>query len=81
MDRLGLRARRPALAVVGSHRGQRGVVRRGDGTAAALDVALAGKADASALAALLSTVDGVDTPLEVDTKWPPLLKTSIPGHY
>ena len=30
--------------------------------------ALVGKADASALAALLSTVDGLDTPLEVDTK-------------
>ena len=27
-----------------------------------------GKADASALASLLSTVDGLDTPLEVDTK-------------
>ena len=37
-------------------------------TTAALDAALAGKADASALAALLSTVDGLDTPLEVDTK-------------
>ena len=37
-------------------------------TAAALDAALAGKAHASALAALLSTVDGLDTPLEVDTK-------------
>ena len=36
-------------------------------TAAALDAAL-GKADASALASLLSTVDGLDTPLEVDTK-------------
>ena len=36
-------------------------------TTAALDAALAGKAD-SALAALLSTVDGLDTPLEVDTK-------------
>ena len=36
--------------------------------AAALDAALAGKADASALASLLSTVDGLDTPLEVDTK-------------
>ena len=35
-------------------------------TTAALDAALAGKADASALAALLSTVDGL--PLEVDTK-------------
>ena len=35
---------------------------------AALDAALLGKADASALAALLSTVDGLDTPLEVDTK-------------
>ena len=32
------------------------------------DAALLGKADASALAALLSTVDGLDTPLEVDTK-------------
>ena len=30
--------------------------------------ALLGKADASALASLLSTVDGLDTPLEVDTK-------------
>ena len=37
-------------------------------TAAALDAALLGKADASALASLLSTVDGLDTPLEVDTK-------------
>ena len=37
-------------------------------TTAALDAALLGKADASALAALLSTVDGLDTPLEVDTK-------------
>ena len=37
-------------------------------TTAALDAALLGKADASALASLLSTVDGVDTPLEVDTK-------------
>ena len=37
-------------------------------TAAALDAALLGKADASALAFLLSTVDGLDTPLEVDTK-------------
>ena len=36
-------------------------------TTAALDAALLGKAD-SALAALLSTVDGLDTPLEVDTK-------------
>ena len=35
-------------------------------TTAALDAALAGKADASALAALLSAVDGL--PLEVDTK-------------
>ena len=35
-------------------------------TTAALDAALAGKADASALASLLSTVDGL--PLEVDTK-------------
>ena len=35
---------------------------------AALDAALLGKADASALASLLSTVDGLDTPLEVDTK-------------
>ena len=34
-------------------------------TTAALDAALAGKADTSALASLLSTVDG---PLEVDTK-------------
>ena len=34
----------------------------------ALDAALAGKADTSALASLLSTVDGLDTPLEVDTK-------------
>ena len=30
--------------------------------------ALLGKADASALASLLSTVDGLDTPLDVDTK-------------
>ena len=37
-------------------------------TTAALDAALLGKADANALAALLSTVDGLDTPLEVDTK-------------
>ena len=37
-------------------------------SAAALDAALLGKADASALASLLSTVDGLDTPLEVDTK-------------
>ena len=37
-------------------------------TAAALDAALLGKADASALASLLSTMDGLDTPLEVDTK-------------
>ena len=37
-------------------------------TTAALDAALLGKADASALASLLSTVDGLDTPLEVDTK-------------
>ena len=37
-------------------------------TAYALDAALLGKADASALASLLSTVDGLDTPLEVDTK-------------
>ena len=37
-------------------------------TTAALDAALLGKADASTLAALLSTVDGLDTPLEVDTK-------------
>ena len=37
-------------------------------TTAALDAALSGKADASALASLLSTVDGLDTPLEVDTK-------------
>ena len=37
-------------------------------TAAALDAALLGKVDASALASLLSTVDGLDTPLEVDTK-------------
>ena len=37
-------------------------------TTAALDTALLGKADASALAALLSTVDGLDTPLDVDTK-------------
>ena len=37
-------------------------------TAATLDAALLGKADASALASLLSTVDGLDTPLEVDTK-------------
>ena len=39
-------------------------------TTAALDAALLGKADASALASLLSTVDGLDTPLEVDTKIP-----------
>ena len=32
-------------------------------TAAALDAALLGKADASAVASLLSTVDGLDTPL------------------
>ena len=37
-------------------------------TTAALDATLLGKADASALASLLSTVDGLDTPLEVDTK-------------
>ena len=37
-------------------------------TTAVLDAALLGKADASALAALLSAVDGLDTPLEVDTK-------------
>ena len=37
-------------------------------TTAALDAALLGKADASALASLLSTVDGLDTPLDVDTK-------------
>ena len=37
-------------------------------TTAALDTALLGKADASALAALLLTVDGLDTPLDVDTK-------------
>ena len=37
-------------------------------TTAALDAALLGKADASALASLLSTVDGLDTLLEVDTK-------------
>ena len=37
-------------------------------TTAALDAALLGKADASALAALLSTVDGLDTPLDVNTK-------------
>ena len=37
-------------------------------TTAALDAALLGKADASALASLLSAVDGLDTPLEVDTK-------------
>ena len=42
--------------------------RLGAVTTAALDAALLGKADASALAALLSTVDGLDTPLEVDTK-------------
>ena len=35
-------------------------------TTAALDAALAGKADTSALTSLLSTVDGLDTPLEVD---------------
>ena len=37
-------------------------------TTAALDAALLGKADASALASLLSTVDGLDTPREADTK-------------
>ena len=37
-------------------------------TTTALDAALLGKADASALASLLSAVDGLDTPLEVDTK-------------
>ena len=37
-------------------------------TTAALGAALLGKADASALASLLSTVDGLDTPLGVDTK-------------
>ena len=37
-------------------------------TTAVLDAALLGKADASALASLLSTVDGLDTPLDVDTK-------------
>ena len=37
-------------------------------TTAALDAALLGKADASALASLLSTVDGLNTPLQVDTK-------------
>ena len=37
-------------------------------TTAALDAALLGKADASELASLLSTVDGLDTPLDVDTK-------------
>ena len=37
-------------------------------TTAALDAALLGKADASALASLLSAVEGLDTPLEVDTK-------------
>ena len=37
-------------------------------TAYTLDAALADKADTSALASLLSTVDGLDTPLEVDTK-------------
>ena len=36
-------------------------------TTAALDAALLGKADASALASLLSTVDGLDTPLEVQS--------------
>ena len=36
-----------------------------DAVTTALDV---GKADASALASLLSTVDGLDTPLEVNTK-------------
>ena len=35
---------------------------------AALDAALLGKADASGLASMLFTVDGLDTPLEVDTK-------------
>ena len=34
----------------------------------AVTTALAGKADTTALASLLSTVDGLDTPLEVDTK-------------
>ena len=37
-------------------------------TTAALDAALLSKTDASALASLLSMVDGLDTPLEVDTK-------------
>ena len=37
-------------------------------TTAVLDAALAGKADASALAALQSTVDGLDMRLEVDSK-------------
>ena len=37
-------------------------------TTAALDAALLSKAHASALASLLSTVDGLDTPLEVETK-------------
>ena len=37
-------------------------------TTTAVDAAFLGKADASALASLLSTVDGLDTPLEVDTK-------------
>ena len=37
-------------------------------TSSQVDAALLGKADASALASLLSTVDGLDTPLEVDTK-------------
>ena len=37
-------------------------------TTAGLDAAILGKADASVLASLLSTVDGLDTPLDVDTK-------------
>ena len=37
-------------------------------TTAALHAALLGKADASALASLLFAVEGLDTPLEVDTK-------------
>ena len=46
----------------------------------AVTTALLGKADASALASLLSTVDGLDTPLEVDTKIAnALLGLALPG--
>ena len=57
----GLRARK-------QRRLHRGAASEVDSKIAALDAALLGKADASALAFLLSTVDGLDTPLEVDTK-------------